>query len=102
MLDVNNNEKFHRGWILAELSDKYEIVKVHNLFNASKHPWPGGEAIYTGLKVKKNNLQIAITYEQQIQGFEVHTECNYNFTSNGKGYLAFRGVKEFTMDGPME
>jgi len=102
MLDENNIDKFHKGWILAQLSDKYEVEKVHNLFNTSKHPWPGGEAIYTGFKVKKNNLHIAITYEQPIRGFEVHTECDYSFTCDEKGFLVFRGVKEFTVDGPME
>lgn len=101
MLDENNIEKFHKGWILAELSDKYEVVKLHNLFVVSKHPWPGGEAIYTSLKIKKNNLQIALTYEQPIRGSEVHTECDYTFTPDEKGWLAFKGVKEFTMEGPM-
>jgi len=102
MLDENNIEKFHRGWNLAELSEKYELEKIHNLFNSSKHPWPGGEAIYTGLKVKNSNLQIAITYEQPIRGSEVHTECDYNFISDDKGHLVFKGVREFSMEGPVE
>jgi hypothetical protein len=99
-IDEYNVEKFHKGWKLAELSEKYELDKLHDFFLISKHPWPGGEAIYTNLNIKQHKLEVAITYEQPIRGYELHSECNYLF-SPAKGALVFKKVTESTEEGPV-
>lgn len=99
-IDENNVEKFHKGWKLAEFSENYELDKLYDLFIISKHPWPGGEAIYTNLNIKKNKLEVAITYEQPIRGYELHSECKYLF-SPSKEALVFKKVTESTEEGPV-
>ncbi|MBJ6802679.1 hypothetical protein [Geomonas propionica] len=100
-LDQYDVENFHKGWILVEMSPEYVVLKSHDLFADSKRPWPGGEAIYTALKVTKNELHVLLTYEQAIKDFEVHTKCDYTFAPNPEGLLTFKRVKETTVDGPM-
>lgn len=99
-IDVYNVVTFHKGWQLAELSDKYNLEKLHNFSHITKHPWPGGEAIYTALSIKKNNIIVTITYEQPIRGYEAHTTFKYLFAPSEKGTLHFKKVTEFSEDGP--
>lgn len=100
-LDVFNVVTFHKGWQLAELSDQYNLEKLHNFSHITKHTWPGGEAIYTTLSIKKNKIFVTITYEQPIRGNEVHTTLKYLFAPSEKGTLRFKKVIVFTKDGPM-